>query len=216
MGTTTVRGVIRRLWPGERARLQAHLLRLDREDRMLRFGGYASDAQIAAYCKRLDWSHALVVGYVVRGKVRGLGQLEPIRGSSPRAAEVAVSVERPFQNRGVGSALLRRVVSAARNRLIERLHMVCLVDNGRAVRLARRLEGTLRFRHGEAEATIEPPWPTCWTWLEELLLEPALSGMDLARPPTPSWPVAGDGRPNAATTRGAPDAAKQLVLPSSR
>jgi hypothetical protein len=81
--------------------------------------------------------------------------------------------------------------------------------------MARRLEGTLRFRHDEAEATIEPSWPSCWTWLEELLLEPALSGVDLARPPAPSWPAAGDGQPNAGTTRGAPDAAKQLVLPSS-
>jgi hypothetical protein len=35
--------------------------------------------------------------------------------------------------------------------------------------MARRLDGTLRFRHGEAEAIIEPPWPTPWTWLEEVL-----------------------------------------------
>jgi ribosomal protein S18 acetylase RimI-like enzyme len=208
--------VIRRLWPGERARLQAHLLRLDREDRILRFGGYASDAQIAAYCKRLDWRHALVVGYVVRGKVRGLGQLEPIQGSSPRAAEVAVSVERPFQNRGVGSALLRRVVSAARNRLIERIYMVCLVDNGRALRMARRLDGTLRFHQGEAAATIEPPWPTPWTWLEELLLEPALTGVDLARPPAAARPDVGGAEPDAATMRSAPGPTRQPMPPSSR
>jgi ribosomal protein S18 acetylase RimI-like enzyme len=183
MGTTAVRGVIRRLWPGERARIRAHLLRLDREDRVLRFGGYLSDAHIAAYCERLDWSRSLVMGYVVRGKVRGLGQLELIVGST-RVAELAVSVERPFQNRGVGTALLRRVVIAARNRLIERIHMVCLMDNGRAVRMARRLEGALRFRHGEAEATIEPPWPTPWTWLEELLSEHPSGGIDLAPRPT--------------------------------
>ena len=72
MGTTAVRGVIRRLWPGARARIRDHLLRLDREDRVLRFGGHVSDAHIAAYCERLDWSRSLVMGYVVRGKVRGL------------------------------------------------------------------------------------------------------------------------------------------------
>jgi hypothetical protein len=49
--------------------------------------------------------------------------------------------------------------------------MVCLIDNGRAVRMARRLDGTLRFRHGEAEAIIEPLWPRPWTWLEEVLLQ---------------------------------------------
>ena len=47
----------------------------------------------------------------------------------------------------------------------------CLIDNGKALRMARRLDGTLRFYDGAAEAQIEPPWPTPWTWLEELLLE---------------------------------------------
>jgi GNAT superfamily N-acetyltransferase len=163
------RGVIRRLWAGERDRIRDHLLRLDGEDRLLRFGGYASAARIADYCEGLDWSRALFMGYVVGGEVRGLAQLEPIAGTWPRAAEVAVSVERPFQNRGIGSALLRRLVVAARNRLIERIYMVCLMDNGRAVRMARRLGGALHFRNGEAEAQLEPPWPTPWTLLEETL-----------------------------------------------
>jgi ribosomal protein S18 acetylase RimI-like enzyme len=179
------RGVIRRLWPVERVRVRAHLLRLERDDRVLRFGGYASDAHIAGYCERLDWSRSVVVGYVVRGKVRGLGQLALSDGASPRAAELAVSVEPAFQNRGVGTALLRRLVIAARNRLVERIYMVCLMDNSRAVRLARRLDGVLRFRDGEAEATIEPPLPTPWTWLEELLFEPALTGVETARRKAP-------------------------------
>jgi ribosomal protein S18 acetylase RimI-like enzyme len=163
------RSVIRRLWSGERDQIRDHLLRLDAEDRVLRFGGYASAAHIAAYCERLDWSRVLVVGYGTGGEVRGLGQLELIGAGWPRAAELAVSVERPFQSRGIGTALLRRLVVAARNRLIERVHMVCLMDNGRAVRLARRLDGVLHFHDGAAEATIEPPWPTPWTLLEESL-----------------------------------------------
>ncbi len=116
------RGVIRRLWAGERDQVRDHLLRLDGEDRALRFGGYASTALIAEYCEKLDWSRALVIGYIAGGEVRGLGQLELIGAGWPRAAEFAVSVERPFQNRGVGTALLRRLVIAARNRLIAGLH----------------------------------------------------------------------------------------------
>ena len=184
-------GVIRRLWVGERDKIRDHLLRLDGEDRVLRFGGYASAAHIAAYCARLDWTRVLVAGYVAGGEVRGLGQLELIGAGWPRAAELAVSVERPFQNRGIGTALLRRLVIAARNRLIERVYMICVIDNGRAVRMARRLDGALQFRDGAAEARIEPPWPTPWTWLEELLFEPALRDIDdgasgaLAQPTAP-------------------------------
>jgi ribosomal protein S18 acetylase RimI-like enzyme len=168
-------GRIRRLWAFERAKVHDHLLRLDGDDRLLRFGGYASAAQITAYCEQLDWSRALIVGYVEGGEVRGLGELKPIGDGWPRAAELAVSVERPYQNRGIGSALLRRLVVFARNRLLDRLYMICLIDNGKALRMARRLDGALRFDHGEAEARIEPPWPTPWTWLEETL-EFALPG----------------------------------------
>ena len=175
------RGVIRRLWPVERANIKNHLLRLDSEDRMLRFGAYMSAAHVVAYSERVDWGRVLVVGYVTGGAVRALGQLELIGAGWPRAAELAVSVERPFQNRGIGTALLRRLVVAARNRLIQRLYMICLTDNGRAVRMARRLDGALHFHEGAAEARIEPPWPTPWTWLEETLFEPALTWVDHAR-----------------------------------
>ena len=187
-----MRGVIRRLWVGERDKIRDHLLRLDEADRVLRFGGYASAAHIAAYCARLDWSRVLVGGYVTGGAMRGLGQLELIGAGWPRAAELAVSVERPFQNRGIGTALLRRLVVVARNRLIERVHMICVIDNGRAVRMARRLNGALHFRTGEAEARIEPPWPTPWTWLEELLFEPALTGLDHAGSEALAQPAAPD------------------------
>jgi GNAT superfamily N-acetyltransferase len=164
------RGVIRRLWAGERDLVRDHLLRLDAEDRQLRFGGYASNAHIADYCEGLDWSRGLMLGYVVVGQVRGVGELRLI-GAASRAAELANSVERPFQNRGIGTALLRRLVLAARNRLIAQIRMVCLIDNGKAVRMARRLDGALVFDGGEAEARVEPPSPTPWTWLEEALLE---------------------------------------------
>ena len=169
------RGVIRRLWPFERAKIRDHLLRLDRDDRLLRFGGYVSAAQITAYCDRLDWDLVIVIGCVIGGEVRGIGELKPIGAGWPRAAELAVSVERPYQDRGIGTALLRRLVIFARNRLLDRLFMICLIDNGKALRMARRLDGALRFDHGEAEARIEPPWPTPWTWLEETL-EFALPG----------------------------------------
>jgi GNAT superfamily N-acetyltransferase len=194
------RGVIRRLWAGERDQVRDHLLRLDAEDRQLRFGGYASTAHIAAYCEGLEWSRGLVLGYVVTGQVRGIGELKLLTDSSSRAAELAVSVERPFQNRGVGSALLRGLVVAARNRLIARIHMVCLIENGRAVRMARRLDGALVFDGGEAEALIEPPWPTPRTWLEELLLE--FGGAEVDRPAATVDPEC-TSRPDQVITEGA-------------
>ncbi|MGH6916795.1 MAG: hypothetical protein ACREJ0_03725 [Geminicoccaceae bacterium] len=76
MQTRQAGGGIRRLWPSERGKVRDHLLRLDRDDRLLRFGGHASAARITAYCARLDWRRGLIVGYVTGGRVRGIGDLK--------------------------------------------------------------------------------------------------------------------------------------------
>lgn len=163
------RGTIRRLWGFEHRKVRAHLLRLDREDRVLRFGGYVSDAQIEAYCDRLDWRRAVIIGYLVDGEVRGLGELQPIAEGWSRAAEAALSVERPLQNRGVGTELLRRLIVIARNRSIGALHMLCLLENGKVLRMARKLGARLTFDQGEAEGRLALPWPNHLTLLLELL-----------------------------------------------
>ena len=162
-------GIIRRVWPIERERVRDHLLRLDPESRRLRFAGAVGPEQIEAHCAGLDWSHAVLLGYVAGGAIRGLGELLPTDADGVRAAEIAISVERRWRNRGVGGELMRRLIVAARNRLIARLDMLCLMDNGRMLRLARRFEGRLSFERGEARARIEPSWPTWWTLLEETL-----------------------------------------------
>jgi hypothetical protein len=42
-------------------------------------------------------------------------------------------------------ALLERVLLAARNRQVERLHMLCLAENQRMQRLARKFNAALSF-----------------------------------------------------------------------
>jgi ribosomal protein S18 acetylase RimI-like enzyme len=182
-------GVIRRLWPIELDRIEAHLLRLDPESRRLRFGGVVGPAQIEAHCADIDWRGAVVVGYLEADALRGLGELLPATVKGARSAELAVSAEGPWRNRGIGTELMRRLIVAARNRLIGRLDMICLIDNDRVLRLARRLDGRLSFERGEALARIEPPWPTLWTLLEETLqAAPVGQGAGrkkAARPPGP-------------------------------
>jgi GNAT superfamily N-acetyltransferase len=199
-------GVIRRLWPIERDRITDHLHRLDPESRRLRFGGLVGPEQIEAHRAGLDWRQAVIVGYLEAGELRGLGELLPIKGDGPRAAELAVSVEPRWQNRGIGTALLRRLIVAARNRLIGRLIMVCLIDNGRVLRMARRFEGRLQFDRGEALARIEPSWPTWWTLLEETLdAAPVLLRHGIAAAPTGQRHGRRAGRKKAAlhlTSRG--------------
>jgi GNAT superfamily N-acetyltransferase len=181
-------GTLRRLGSRDRDRLRDHLLRLDSEDRQLRFGAHVSPAQVAAHCAALDTGRTLLLGYLAQGELCAAGELTALVGAGPRSAEIAISVERRFQGRGIGSALLRRLIVAARNRLFERLYMVCLIDNGRMMRLARRFGGRLEVEQGAVAARIDPPWPTFWTVLEEVLDQ--AHGLVGARATDPLRPLA--------------------------
>lgn len=163
------RGAIRKLRADERGEVRAHLLRLDPEDRWFRFAGPASDARIEAYCDGLDDSITTMIGYFVDGRVRGLGELKPLDAAWPRAGEAAISVERAFQNRGIGTALLRRLIVIARNRSIRSLSMICLLENRRMLRIARKVGSSVEFDHGEVDASLTLPWPTHLTFLIEHL-----------------------------------------------
>src|SRR4051794_11015167 len=177
--TPPAAGVIRRLAPGERDLLPGHFLRLSAEDRHLRFGGSTGEDRVRAYCARLDRPLSVVLGYLVDGVPRAVGELKPIAGTLPPAAELAVSVEAPFRGRGVGTGLCRRLLVRARDRLIARVHMLCLLDNRSVQRVARRLGGTLAFHPGEVEAEIGLPWPQPFSLAEEWLDEV----------PPRSWPA---------------------------
>ena len=197
-------GVIGKLGAFERDRIQDHLLRLGDEDRHLRFGGHATPERVSAHCAGLDLVRVVVLGYMVAGEARGVGELRPLPGAWPRAAEVAISVEGPFQGQGIGSELLRRLVLAARNRWVQRLHMLCLLDNGRMVRLARQLDSRLSFEQGQVEASLELPWPTGWTVLEEIGGEFCAWW---ATPPEGAWPACGGRSHRARACAGGPSAA---------
>src|SRR3954469_8883924 len=174
-----VAGVIRRLGPGERDLLPGHFLRLSAEDRHLRFGGLAGEDRVRAYCARLDRPRSVVLGYLVDGVPRAVGELKPIAGSRPPAAELAVSVEAPFRGRGVGTELCRRLLVRARDRLVARVPLLCLLANRAVQGVARRLGGTLAFHPGEVEAEIGLPWPQPFSLAEEWLDEV----------PPRSWPA---------------------------
>jgi Acetyltransferase (GNAT) family len=85
------------------------------------------------------------------------------------AAEAALSVQRTYQNRGVGTELLRRLIVLARNRSIRSLHMLCLLENGKVLHIARKLGAKLTFDHSEMEGWLALPGPNRLTLLLELL-----------------------------------------------
>ena len=159
--------VFRKLWPAEAGHLEDHLLRLGRDDRLLRFGRPVADETIRAYCAGTDWMRSIVLGGFVGGTMRAAGEIKLLDGRWPQRAEIAITVEAPFQDRGVGTRILRRLIVIARNRFVGRIYMICMADNRRMQRIARKFGTILVFSDSQVEGRIIPPFPDVWSLFGE-------------------------------------------------
>ena len=162
-------GVIRKLWIGETAKYRDHLLRLDAQSRRNRFSGGVSDQFIRNYVELTPGLDAVVHGFFVGGTMRGAAELRPLGAGFPREAEAAFSVEKDWQSYGVGSALLRRTLLAARNRGFRLLHMACLADNQRMQQLARKFDAELSFDFETVIGEVESSRPTPLSLMREVM-----------------------------------------------
>ena len=160
-------GAIRRLWPTEANKFCDHLLRLDKDSRRLRFAHAVSDSFIEGYAGRMSDYGSVVYGYLVDGKVRGAAELRRLGDAWGEEAEAAFSVEKPYQDIGVGSDLMGRVVRAARNRRVRRLYMSCLAENAKMQVIAKKHEAVLRFEYGEVIGEILPEQPNYFSMMAE-------------------------------------------------
>lgn len=162
-----LRGSIRKLLPSEADAFGAHLLRLDREARRMRFAHSVSDAFVSDYASRMLDNGSVVYGYVEDGEVRAVAELKKLGDDWGKEAEAAFSVETAVQDRGLGTELMGRVIRAARNRGVTHLYMSCLAENSKMQAIARKHEAELKFEYGEVVGEILPSSPNYFSVLAE-------------------------------------------------
>lgn len=92
--------------------------------------------------------------------MRAAAELRKLGASWHPEAEAAFSVEKPFQDSGIGSDLLGRILRSARNRGVTRLYMSCLAENARMRRIARKYDAILHFDYGEVVGELAPERPS--------------------------------------------------------
>ncbi len=148
------------MWPQESDKFRDHLIRLDSESRRMRFGMAVSEEFIKDYASHIGDMGCVIYGFFVDGEIRGAAEMRQMGDSWSSDAEGAFSVEREFQNSGIGTELLGRIIRAARNRGVARLYMNCLAENHKMQRLCRKYEADLHFDHGEVIGRVLPASPT--------------------------------------------------------
>ena len=70
---------------------------------------------------------------------------------------------------GIGTVLMDRTLRSARNRGVATLYMVCLRENGRMQRIARKFDAALHFEQGEISGTFDTASPDFFSIMRESL-----------------------------------------------
>ena len=164
---TIITSNIRKIWPSESKSFAAHLLRLDKDSRRMRFAHGVSDSFIEDYASRMSDMGSVVYGYSADGELRAAAELRKLGDGWSPEAEAAFSVEKAYQGHGLGSELMGRVIRSARNRGVQRLYMSCLAENSKMQAIARKHEADLRFEYGEVIGEIVPNEPNYFSILQE-------------------------------------------------
>jgi GNAT superfamily N-acetyltransferase len=148
------RAIIRALRRCEHGLFLGHLLRLDNASRGSRFGRGVNDDWVARYAAETDWQRGAVLGCWIEGTLRGVAELRRFGSDRSDTADMALSIEAPFQNHGLGSLLARRVFAIARNRGFTSLSMLIAAGNWRMRSIAQKLGARMAFESGEINADL--------------------------------------------------------------
>lgn len=166
-GIQSSSGSYRKLWPKEAEKFRDHLLRLDKASRRMRFAHGVSDNFVEDYAGGMGDLGSIVFAYIEDGEVRGAAELKKLGDTWGQEAEAAFSVEAAYQEQGIGSELMGRVIRAARNRGVQHIYMSCLAENAKMQAIARKYEAELRFEYGEVVGEIVPQEPNYFSLLAE-------------------------------------------------
>ena len=160
---------IRKLLPTEYPAYAAHLKRLDRADRASRFHASVSDDIVDAHVAAMGWADTVVIGAFANADLIAAAELHWQLRDWWDSAEVGVTVEDRFQGQGLGTELVRRAVTVAKNRGMRRVAMICLAGNNRMRRIARHLPCSLVDTEGALTVSVDVGWPGPDSLLQEMI-----------------------------------------------
>ena len=160
--------LVKQLSRAEQPALIEHFLSLPPEDIYLRFGYAMNAAGQIDYVEKMDLEHDAVFGvYGDALQLVGVAHL----ARSDNSAEFGISVLRGSRGLGVGTALLARAITHARNFGLKTLFVHFLAEYAMVRHLAQK-QGLVCVTSGsDSKATVQLPAPyasTVWSeWLDD-------------------------------------------------
>ena len=157
--------IVRKVLPNEYHKYRKHLKSLDTASRNLRFANPVSNEVIDHLCDKFEshpTDHVLfaieddLLDFVAVGHVSLEGDME-----------LAFSVLKEHQGKGMGSALMQRILQHCRTTGHLKGHMVCLPHNTAIKHLCTKYGIQFHTEYGETEGDIELPKASVSTFIDE-------------------------------------------------
>jgi GNAT superfamily N-acetyltransferase len=156
---------VRRVLPHEYGKYRTHLKSLDADSKILRFGYPISDAVLDQLCDKFEADPANNILFCIEDedlKFVAVGHI-----ALQDQMELAFSVLKEHQGKGMGNKLMKRIIQWCRinNRL--KGCMVCLSTNAAIRHLCIKYGIHIYNDHGETLADIELDSPNITTYIRE-------------------------------------------------
>jgi GNAT superfamily N-acetyltransferase len=161
------------LSPKHRPKIVAHLKSLGDQDRYLRFGYPATNAQIDAYVANLDFVRDDIYG-VFNRRLDILAMSHLAFSVDPQwatCAEFGVSVDIKMRGRGLGARLFERAVIHARNQGVSLMFIHALSENTPMLKIARKAGARVQREGGESDAYLSLPAADLDSQVHEMIEE---------------------------------------------
>jgi GNAT superfamily N-acetyltransferase len=115
----------------------------------------------------------VIYGAFIGHEMYASAELRSLHALGDIDAEAAFAVEKDHQQNGLGSALMDRIITAAQNRGIAQVHMICMRENQPMQRLAEKFGARMKIDHGEALGEIATDSATPFSLLDEAMNDTA-------------------------------------------
>jgi GNAT superfamily N-acetyltransferase len=161
---------IYRLPKHEFYRYRTHLLSLDEENRYMRFGFHIKNETINELCNKWEMNadkHKIFAIENDNLEVVAIGHIS----LEDEPAELAFSVFKECQGKGMGDALMSRLIEYCQNRNIKLGCMVCLGSNDKIKHLARKHGILIKTEDGDSHGEVHIPNPTPVSFWHEYMEE---------------------------------------------
>lgn len=150
----------------ERTLYLNHLLNLDSESRILRFGNFKSDASITEYVNRLTFLDDLIIGVFDEENLNCISAAHI--SIKNEIGEIGISVDNSYRKKGIGKSLFNISIDVCRDLHCKKITTYCLKENSWTMNICKKLNMKLEYDGTDVFAYLNiNKKPTMNSWIKQ-------------------------------------------------